>query len=375
MHMPEGDPHPSTLPGCRGTRDPEYFVTRSRSGRKKRRVKFEDIQPQDIPNPTEDYFPRRCITQLSDGVNHIYYTGNELTVPYDDTWFILSNARQLLPNIDFSHIKSGNVSITHLRTYLTVAVDREDDITITHAFILFMMGHLWFQTANNTVPLGYLAAVNDLDSAAQYYRGSAILASLYHGLDTAVTTGGSITGFVQLLTYWFYEYCRVGHPIVKEEVTDEVHIPLDPPLNMLSHISPVALHEMRQAGFLDYSERMGNIDLFEPTALRVGIKLVVVTPVSVHSLSQDFNLPGEAEGPDPGWHMDGQDESAWGTQRLQEVEDVLAIARRQIDSIDHQLYSHDLQLRRGRNLRVVPLPPEGGARTRQRRSGLQTRGG
>ncbi|KAF6160221.1 hypothetical protein GIB67_016657 [Kingdonia uniflora] len=125
-------------------------------------------------------------------------------VPYDDTWSILSNARQLLPNIDSSHIKSGNVSIAHLKTYLTVTDDREDDITITRAFIIFMMRHLWFQTANDTVPLGYLAAVNDLESATQYDWGSAILASLHHGLDTAVTTGGAITGFVQLLPYWFY---------------------------------------------------------------------------------------------------------------------------------------------------------------------------
>ncbi|KAF6149473.1 hypothetical protein GIB67_035006 [Kingdonia uniflora] len=81
-----------------------------------------------------------------------------------------------------------------------------------------MMGNLWSQTANDTVPHGYLAVVNDLDLAAQYDWGSAILASLYHGLDTAVMTGGAITGFVQLLPYWFYEYCEVGHPIVKEEV-------------------------------------------------------------------------------------------------------------------------------------------------------------
>ncbi|KAF6161751.1 hypothetical protein GIB67_013828 [Kingdonia uniflora] len=31
-----------------------------------------------------------------------------------------------------------------------------------------------------------------------------------------VTTGGAITGFSQLLEYWFYEYCGVGHPIFKE---------------------------------------------------------------------------------------------------------------------------------------------------------------
>ncbi|KAF6147824.1 hypothetical protein GIB67_014404 [Kingdonia uniflora] len=263
-------------------------------------------------------------------------------VPYDDTWSILSNARQLLPNIDSSHIKSGNVSIVHLRTYLTVEADREDNINIARAFILFMMGHLRFQTANDTVPPGYLAAVNDLDSAAQYYWGSTIPASRYYGLDTAVTTGDAITGFVQLLPYWFYEYCGVGHPIVKEEVkylayprlrawergnrrkandqaanliiigryhidhhtvetitwepwfnpavsetedvlnaklisrkriplqvpnrnceyylgdrcwrqvTSEVRISLDSPFSMLPHISPAALHEMRQAGFVDY---------------------------------------------------------------------------------------------------------------------------
>ncbi|KAF6147160.1 hypothetical protein GIB67_036879 [Kingdonia uniflora] len=57
-------------------------------------------------------------------------------------------------------------------------------------------------------------------------------------------------------------------------------------------------------------------------------------------------------------------ESARDAQRLQEVQDELVIARRKIDSIDHQLYSHDLQLRRGRDVRVVPLLPVGGVKTR-----------
>ncbi|KAF6151715.1 hypothetical protein GIB67_001998 [Kingdonia uniflora] len=648
MQMPEGESHPSTLPGFRGRGDPERSITCSRSGRKKKRVEFEDVQPQDIPNPTEDNFLRRRITQLPDGFSHIYYTGKELTisfsvigklfflyikcltkclneqnqdsmrihgtftsvfkvwkdiatlpavrdavvnifgqfmdirlgnsdnrliqalterwwstthtflfpcveievtplnftmmtslsigryptqVPYDGVWSILSSARQLLLNIDSNHIKSGNVSIAHLKTYLTVKIYREDDITIARAFILFMMGHLWFQMANDTVPLGYLAAVNDLDLAAQYDWGSAILASLYHGLDTAVTTGGTITGFVQLLPYWFYEYCGVGHPIVKEEVkylayprlrawekgnmrktndqaanlfiigryhidhrtvetiiwepwfdspvseiedvlnakllsrkriplqvpngnceyylgdkcwrqvTGEVRIPLDPPLSMSPHISLATLHEMRQAGFVDYEQfvvgevretyasywaeqilevghmltdyqRMGNLDLFRPSALRAGIIPVVITSASVHSLSQDFSLPGEAEGLDLGWHMqwtgrrenltiahlrdpppmssfNGTEElwhlthgirrlilaeSARDAQRIQEVEEDLAIARRQLDSIDHQLYAHDLQLRRVCDVWVVSLPPGGDARTRQRGSVPRTRG-
>ncbi|KAF6155031.1 hypothetical protein GIB67_035778 [Kingdonia uniflora] len=196
------------------------------------------------------------------------------------------------------------------------------------------------------------------------------------GLDTAITTGGAITGFVQLLPYWFYEYCGVGYPIVKEEVTGEVRIPLDPPLSMSPHISPAALHEMRYARFVDYSQRMGNLDLFRPSTLRAGITPVVVTSTSIHSLSQNFSLPDEAKGPDLGWNMKWTGrQSAWDAQRFQKVEDELVIARRQIDSIAHQLYAHDLQLRRRRDVRVVPLPPGGGARTRQRGSGPRTRGG
>ncbi|KAF6139807.1 hypothetical protein GIB67_009654 [Kingdonia uniflora] len=414
MPMPEGDPRPSTLPGFSRTRDPECSITRSRSGKNKRRVEFEDVQPQDIPNPTKDNFPRRCITQLPDGVSHIYYTGKKLTVPYDDTWSILSNGRQLFPNIDSSHIKSGNISITHMRTYLTIAAYWKDDITIARAFILFMMGYLWFQTANDTVPLGYLAAVNDLDSAAQYDRGSAILAPLYHELDTAVTTGGAITGFVQLLLYWFYEYCGVGHPIVKEEVKYPAYLRLrawergnrrktnDQAANLFiigrCHINHRTVEMITWEPWFDsaVSEtddvlnakllsrkriplqvpngnceyylgdrcwRTGNQDLFGPSALRAGITHMMVTSASVHSLSQDFSLPGEVEESDLGWHIEwtgwrerlpitrlrspppvslsyGAEElwylthsmrrlvlaeSTWDAQRLQEVDDELVI--------------------------------------------------
>ncbi|KAF6149502.1 hypothetical protein GIB67_003650 [Kingdonia uniflora] len=52
------------------------------------------------------------------------------------------------------------------------------------------------------------------------------------------------------------------------------------------------------------SQRMGNINMFGPTALRAGITPMVVTSALVHSASQDFSLPGEAEGPDPGWYME-----------------------------------------------------------------------
>ncbi|KAF6167723.1 hypothetical protein GIB67_017218 [Kingdonia uniflora] len=221
-------------------------------------------------------------------------------VSYDSAWSVLSNTRQFLLNIDSSHIKSGNVSILHLRTYLTVADDREHHITIARAFILFMMGHLWFQTANDTVLLGYLAAAADLDSAAQYDWGSAILASLYHGLDTAVTTGGAITGFVQLLMYWFYDYCRDGHPIVKEDAKFSAY----PREEREIYATYWAEQILEVNHILTNSQRMGNIDLLGLTVLRAGITPVVVTSALTHSLSQDFSLPGKAEGLDSGWHME-----------------------------------------------------------------------
>ncbi|KAF6171612.1 hypothetical protein GIB67_036217 [Kingdonia uniflora] len=200
--------------------------------------------------------------------------------------------------------------------------DREDDITNACAFILFMMGHLWFQMANDTVPLRYLAAAADLDSAAQYDRGSAIFTSLYHGLDTTVVTRGAIAGFIQLLLYWFYEYCGVGHPIVKEVDKFLAYLRLrawergnkrktnDYATNMFilgeereTYASYWAEQTSEVGHMLTDSQRMGNIDLFGPTALKAGITPMVVTSASVHSLSQDFSLPGKAEGPDSGWHM------------------------------------------------------------------------
>ncbi|KAF6150471.1 hypothetical protein GIB67_030272 [Kingdonia uniflora] len=255
-------------------------------------------------------------------------------------------------------------------TYLTVEANRDDDITIARIFILFMMEHLRFQTANDTVPLGYLAAVNDLDSAAQYDWGSAILASLYHGLDTAVTTGGAITAFVQLLPYWFYEYYEVGHPIVKEEVTGEVRIPLDPLLSMSPHISPAALHEMRQAGFTDCRS---HVDRFPEDGESRSVRTECTQSL--------YYTRGGYVSVEELWHLAhgmrrlDLAESARDAQRIQEVEEELVNAPRQIHSIDHQLYAHDLQLRRGYDVRVVSLLPGGGARMRQHGFGLRTRGG
>ncbi|KAF6154031.1 hypothetical protein GIB67_026685 [Kingdonia uniflora] len=179
--MPEGDLHSSTMPGFRGTRDSERAVTRSRSKKKKKQVEFEDVQPQSIPNPTQENFPRRCITHLPDEVGHIYYTGKELT------------------NRDSMRV--------HDAFTIVFKVWKE----IAAILLTFVVPN-----GQRHRPAWISRGVADLDSAAQYDWGCAILASLYHGLDTAVTTGGAITRFVQLLT--FYKYYGVGHPILIEEV-------------------------------------------------------------------------------------------------------------------------------------------------------------
>ncbi|KAF6174094.1 hypothetical protein GIB67_020276 [Kingdonia uniflora] len=158
---------------------------------------------------------------------------------------------------------------------------------------------------------------------------------------------------------------------------------------------------------------MGNIDLFRPSALSAGITPAVVTSMSAHSLSQDFSLPGEPDGPDQGWHMEWTErhellpihclrdppemsasygaEELWrlthdmqrlyltkfvrDAQGIHELTNEVATLTRYLDSVNDQLYALDLYLRRGRDVRVVPLPPGGGTRTRQCGSGLRTRGG
>ncbi|KAF6152417.1 hypothetical protein GIB67_038040 [Kingdonia uniflora] len=68
-------------------------------------------------------------------------------------------------------------------------------------------------------------------------------------------------------------------------------------------------------------------------------------------------------------------ENAGEAQRINEFTDENATLRGHLGSADDQLYALDLHLRRGCEVRVVPLPLGGGTRTRQPGSGPQTRGG
>ncbi|KAF6152906.1 hypothetical protein GIB67_039613 [Kingdonia uniflora] len=209
MHMPEDDPHSSTLPGFRVTRDPERAITRSRPGRKKKLVEFEDIQ-QPIPNSPEENYPLRFITQLPYGVTHIYYTGKEHT-------------------------------------------------------------------------------------------------------------------------YWFYEYCGIGHPIVREDVKFSAYSYLRAWERENRKKTNDQLDDVRRASLLSRMSITWGIDVGE---------------------------------------------SARDTQRIQEFTDEVATLRRHLDSVNDQLYAHVRPTsEEGHDVRMVPLPPGGGARMRQRESSLFTRGG
>ncbi|KAF6137702.1 hypothetical protein GIB67_023636 [Kingdonia uniflora] len=278
--------------------------------------------------------------------------------------------------------------------YLTIAADRDDDITIACAFILFMMGYLWFQTANDTLPLGYLAAVVDLDEAAQYEWGSAILASLYHGLDTAVTTGGAITGFSQLL-----EYCGIGHPIVKEEVKFSAYPRLrawekgnrrktnDQATNMFIlgryHIDHRTIETITWEPWLESTVSEIEDVLTAKLLSRKRMPLQVPNRNCEYYLGDIYcrQLSSEARiSLDPPHSMSPHIRPA----ALQEIRQagfldceqfVVEKERETYASYWAEQILEDLWLRRWRDVQVVPLAPGSGLRMRQRGSGPRTRGG
>ncbi|KAF6143551.1 hypothetical protein GIB67_029720 [Kingdonia uniflora] len=322
--MPEGDPHPSTLPGFRGTRDPERSVTRSRSGRKKKRVKFEDVQPQDIPNPTKDNFPRRCITQLPNGNRdsmHVHGTFTTVFKVWKDI-ATLPAVRDAVVNIfgQFMDIRLGN-SKNRLIQALT---ERWWPISDTVLVLRVLWGWSPYSQGRGKYHIDH----RTVETITWEPWFDSVVSETDNVLNAKLLSHKRIPLQVPNRNCEYYLGDRCWR-----QVTGEVGIPLDHTLSMSQHISPAALHKMRQAGFVDCgqfvvgekretyatywaeqtlkvghmltdSQRMGNLDLFGPSALRAGITPMVVTSASVHSLSQDFSLPGEAEGSDLGWHIE-----------------------------------------------------------------------
>ncbi|KAF6137888.1 hypothetical protein GIB67_014017 [Kingdonia uniflora] len=196
-----------------------------------------------------------------------------------------------------------------------------------------------------------------------------------HSTFTTVIKGWKDISTIPLIrdvVYWFYEYCGVGHPIVNEELTGEARIPLDPSLSMSPHISPAALQEMRLAGFLN-CEQFVIEEERKTYASYWAEQTLELVPGLQFAWRGGGARPGVAHGVD--WEArDAPHRPLEGP-----ATHVCLLRHRGAvvpDScIDGQLYSHDLHLRRGHDVWVVPLPPGGGTRMRQRGSGPRTRGG
>ncbi|KAF5177600.1 hypothetical protein FRX31_032813, partial [Thalictrum thalictroides] len=105
------------------------------------------------------------------------------------------------------HLKQRNV-----RTY-----SLSDNTILEHvrAFLFYYIGQCFFKGGDSFIRLGWLRGLIDLDVMYEYDWGGAVLAHLYLGLDLAVRSrkGGSLTGFVVILPYWWYEYLNTMMPI------------------------------------------------------------------------------------------------------------------------------------------------------------------
>ena len=96
-----------------------------------------------------------------------------------------------------SAMLTEHISVTALREFFRdfICETEEDTEILARAFILFLLGSSLLSSIDNTVHLGFLRALEDLDVTSQYDWGGAGLATLYgymggiaHGLITR--TGG-----------------------------------------------------------------------------------------------------------------------------------------------------------------------------------------
>ncbi|KAF6172771.1 hypothetical protein GIB67_000383, partial [Kingdonia uniflora] len=174
-----------------------------------------------------------------------------------------------------------------------------------------------------------------------------------------------------LPAYWFYEYCGVGHPIVKEEVK----YPAYPRLRAWEKGNKRKTNDQAANLFIigkyHIDHRTVETITWEPwfdsavseTEDVLNAKLISRKriPLQIPNGNCEYYLGDRC------WSRvcSGRTEDPGGGGRACYCPQATL----------HQLYAHDLQLRRGRDVRVVPLPPGGDTRTRQRGSGPRTRGG
>ncbi|KAF6163085.1 hypothetical protein GIB67_001413 [Kingdonia uniflora] len=83
-------------------------------------------------------------------------------VPFDKSLENVNGAARYLPDITSEDIHSSAVKLKHLKTYKQYQGNPAYDEVCARAFLLYLIGVLFFNNSMSTVRLGYLAALTDL---------------------------------------------------------------------------------------------------------------------------------------------------------------------------------------------------------------------
>ena len=138
---------------------------------------------------------------------------DRIPVPFDFDFESVETFSAHLPGLESHDVVCGAVTLTRLQQY--IAHHRADihmSDAVTRAFLIYLLGSTFFSNQKNTIRLGYLAALTDLDALHTFDWGSAILGNLYTALDS-YTFGRvrQLYGFWYVLPFWYYEYTANMH--------------------------------------------------------------------------------------------------------------------------------------------------------------------
>lgn len=100
---------------------------------------------------------------------------------------MLSTLDALLPGfLPAREVRNGALTLPQLEQYmeeLYAANSSANHRIIVRAFVMYLVGALWFPTARGTVNIGWLLYLQDVDVIQGFDWGSAILARIYLCLD------------------------------------------------------------------------------------------------------------------------------------------------------------------------------------------------
>lgn len=90
---------------------------------------------------------------------------DRIPVPFDSDFESVETFSAHLPGLESHDVVCGAVTLTRLQQY--IAHHRADihmPDAVTRAFLIYLLGSTFFSNQKNTVRLGYLAALTDLDA-------------------------------------------------------------------------------------------------------------------------------------------------------------------------------------------------------------------